>query len=69
MPLRDGMRDAKAARLTQALLANVENWERRAVEISDLLPAGQKGAALSLARDIEAARCSLARLIRGLDET
>ena len=64
MPLRD----EKARRLTQALLANVENWQRRAIEIADAVPVGHKSAALSLARDIEAARCSLVRLIRNLDE-
>lgn len=64
MPLRE----EKAQRLTQALLANVENWQRRALEISDCCPVGCKADALSLARDIEAARVSLMRLIRNLDE-
>ena len=64
MPLRD----EKARRLTQALLANVDNWQRRAIEIADCCPVGCKGEALSLARDIEMARTSLARLIAKLDE-
>lgn len=69
MPLRDALRDEKAARLTRALLSNVENWEARIEAIADCCPVGCKHDALSLLRDMEQARVSLVRLIRGLDET
>jgi hypothetical protein len=58
------LRDAKAARLTRAILANIENWERRVLELADAVPPGQKAPALHLAKDIEMARLSLIRLIQ-----
>ena len=67
MPLRDAIRDEKAARLTQALLANVDNWEQRTLAIADALPLGDKRLALSLALDIRQVKCSLSRLIANLD--
>lgn len=56
---------AKAKRLMNAVLQNMEDWRDRTLQIADLAhPAtGNKARALSLARDLEQCRLSLQRLI------
>lgn len=58
MPLRD----AYAKRIVCAVLANIDNWRERALEIEQHANVGNKVRALSLARDLEMARLSLKRL-------
>lgn len=58
MPLRD----ERATRLTRALLANIDDWEARCLEIAEHANPGNKVRALSLARDIGMVRHSLRRL-------
>lgn len=58
MPLRE----AYARRIVCAVLANIDNWRDRCLEIEQHANPGNKVRALSLARDLEMARLSLKRL-------
>lgn len=55
-------RDEKARRIVQAVLANIQAWEDRVLEIEANANPGNKVRALALARDLEQARVSLTRL-------
>ena len=54
--------EERANRVVVAVLANIENWRERALEIEANANPGNKIRALSLARDLEMARLSLCRL-------
>lgn len=56
------LEDAYARRIVCAVLANIDNWRERALEIEANANPGNKVRALSLARDLEMARLSLKRL-------
>ena len=62
----------RCRRIIVAVLANIGNWEERALEIADnAIPVtGNKARGLSLARDLHMARLSLKRLadVDGDDE-
>lgn len=58
MPLAEGY----ARRVVEAVLANIDNWRERCLEIEANANPGNKARALSLARDLEQARVSLKRL-------
>jgi hypothetical protein len=64
------LRNEKARRLVVAVLANIEDWERRALEIADAATpvTGNKARALSLARDMEQCRLGLTRLAAAVME-
>jgi hypothetical protein len=54
----------RAARVIQAVLENMQNWQARVEAIAETMPAGSKHEALALARDLHMARCSLIRLTK-----
>jgi hypothetical protein len=58
MPLRE----AYARRIVCAVLANIDNWRDRCLEIEEHANPGNKVRALSLARDLEQCRVSLQRM-------
>lgn len=60
------MEPERAARVIQAVLENMQNWQDRALHIADNCPAGTKHDALALGRDLHMARCSLIRLTKAL---
>jgi hypothetical protein len=56
------LREAKAQRIIQAVLANMDNWKLRAEALAETMPTGSKHEALALAKDLTMAQHSLKRL-------
>jgi hypothetical protein len=65
--LGDSIPPERVGRIIRAVLENVENWEERIREIEAHAVPGNKIRALSLLRDMEQCRLSLARLAGGAD--
>jgi hypothetical protein len=54
----------RARRIITAILANVQNWEQRLIELEAVAIPGNKARILALMRDIRMFRVSLCRLAK-----